>query len=726
MHLFPNLIALVGCLLLAQAQPQAKSQAKTQARQLGKARIVNLSAAAVLDENSAPVVTADGEVGFVSSGANGSLIAFNIHTSKIISSTSFGEVAGLVSLAETDSRKIIALPTTTFSSQSGSAAVQLLNASSPDKITKLFSVELPSGSQINPATAAPMTSDGRLGVIATGPNEPKLFSFSAETGKVVSEVKLPGWPNQVAISPLLHDGKGGSDYCVAVISTGANTLSLIRLDLAGRLIVKTSFAPGDMHFEVTNNPAFSPDGRTLYFGIAKGEHVFSVSVEDGSVLGMIKVASTPHRVTVVKSRTGSDLIGVTRINPAAKAPSALSILESQKGELSVKSEVLMPEGIKVSSANGVAFDLEKSLAWIGTLNGILMGFNLTTGTLDSYQAVGGGLRGFAASKGALVGVRSSTTLDEIAVVPLDKNSKEASASSGPAIKRINGDGEYLRLVIDGSNFGKDVAVELLKGGKVLSKRTPLMISDKQVVVLIPVGEIEAMGKFDVRVTDSLSNSSNAIAADARELLTPGRPGLNRTELARSDAGRKEATEAPGVKPGEQDPRHPSGSTPAVETTRQRRASPPPADSKLADTRTADKRAREPERVEPKPVSTAPGVMSEGSLQVSGRSQFVRPEIVDGSLRFVVHVKGSAKFKDFTLENPSRIVLDIEDAKNNIRSETLALGAGPVERVRVGQPKRGVLRVVLDVREPTRYAVTRDPDSVILTIGPVENATLNPR
>jgi hypothetical protein len=119
-------------------------------------------------------------------------------------------------------------------------------------------------------------------------------------------------------------------------------------------------------------------------------------------------------------------------------------------------------------------------------------------------------------------------------------------------------------------------------------------------------------------------------------------------------------------------------------------------------------------------------MSEGSLQVSGRSQFVRPEIVDGSLRFVVHVKGSAKFKDFTLENPSRIVLDIEDAKNNIRSETLALGAGPVERVRVGQPKGGVLRVVLDVREPTRYAVTRDPDSVILTIGPVENATLNPR
>jgi hypothetical protein len=115
-------------------------------------------------------------------------------------------------------------------------------------------------------------------------------------------------------------------------------------------------------------------------------------------------------------------------------------------------------------------------------------------------------------------------------------------------------------------------------------------------------------------------------------------------------------------------------------------------------------------------------MKEEMLQISGRSDLVTPRIIDGSLCFVIH-SSAPKYKQFTLENPSRIVVDVEAGNGSARHETLDLGSGPVQRVRVGQPRRGILRVVLDLREPVSYVVTRDSNSLTVTIGAAQNASL---
>jgi hypothetical protein len=701
----------------------------------GKPRIVRLSAGTVLDEHSAPLISSDGAFGFVSSASSGSLIVFSLATGRVLSSTRFGEVAGLPSIAETGSRRIVALPTTTYVGRRGSAVVHLLDASTPTNITRISDVALPAGAQIAPSSASPITSNGRFGVIATGPGQPKLLSFSVESGKIISEIALPGWATAIALSPLAN-GEASSECCIAVISTSANTLSLFTLDQTGRLTAKSRFVPDDAHFDVTDSPAFSTDGRRLYFAATKGERLFSLSVEDGSVVDTIKLRSAPRRVTVATSITGTELIGVTHVNAVATLPAGVSILESRSGRLTMKSEATLPEGTGLSPASGLAFDNERSLAFIGTLGGALIGFDIETGAPAIVQSVGGELRNFAQLRGTLVGVRSSSTADEIAVVPLIENPDESDTTGAPStlpeITGVSGDGEYLRLVIDGSNFSKDAAVELVRAGRVLSRRSPILVTGNRIVVLIPTREIETIGRFDIRVTDAGAGISNAVGADAQTLLSPARAVPIQNEVPSRQSMRNEVAGSAEVQPVESNDSGPAIFASAASRSRRitsqsgggsgsgyPKAYDPADDEK---THISDEIPVRPRRVEPQAVSMTRHTTTEEMLQITGKSRLVTPEIVNGSLCFVVHT-ATARYKPFTLENPSRIVLDVDHQKGEAKSETIALGTGPVERVRVGQPRRGIFRVVLDLREPVSYTITRDANSLILTIGPAENARL---
>jgi hypothetical protein len=94
---------------------------------------------------------------------------------------------------------------------------------------------------------------------------------------------------------------------------------------------------------------------------------------------------------------------------------------------------------------------------------------------------------------------------------------------------------------------------------------------------------------------------------------------------------------------------------------------------------------------------------------------VSARVVDGMLRVVVDTDGLASFKDFTLAAPSRIIVDINGVRNVVGNKTLTAIAGGVERVRVGEPSPGVVRIVLDVKTMLRYQVVREGSSLVILI-----------
>src|SRR5262249_7272141 len=94
---------------------------------------------------------------------------------------------------------------------------------------------------------------------------------------------------------------------------------------------------------------------------------------------------------------------------------------------------------------------------------------------------------------------------------------------------------------------------------------------------------------------------------------------------------------------------------------------------------------------------------------------VRSEVADGSLRVFVETDGAAKYNDFTLLDPSRVVLDVIDVRNGVRNKSISVDSAVAGRVRVGQPRPGVVRVVIDSKAKISYQVLQKGNSLIIVV-----------
>jgi N-acetylmuramoyl-L-alanine amidase len=88
-------------------------------------------------------------------------------------------------------------------------------------------------------------------------------------------------------------------------------------------------------------------------------------------------------------------------------------------------------------------------------------------------------------------------------------------------------------------------------------------------------------------------------------------------------------------------------------------------------------------------------------------------------RFVIETDGETQTLDATLENPNRILLDIQNAQlsPDLWGKTFSLGAGPFHQLRCGQPREKVARIVLDVAETEKYHLSnlQNPYRIVLDV-----------
>ena len=87
----------------------------------------------------------------------------------------------------------------------------------------------------------------------------------------------------------------------------------------------------------------------------------------------------------------------------------------------------------------------------------------------------------------------------------------------------------------------------------------------------------------------------------------------------------------------------------------------------------------------------------------------------------VHIAGNGglRYKAFRLNDPERLVIDVQGVKNSVAKPMVAVNDGPVQRVRVAQFAAGadpVARVVLDLTGKTEYAITPTGESLLITFG----------
>lgn len=112
----------------------------------------------------------------------------------------------------------------------------------------------------------------------------------------------------------------------------------------------------------------------------------------------------------------------------------------------------------------------------------------------------------------------------------------------------------------------------------------------------------------------------------------------------------------------------------------------------------------------RPAPAAPAI--EG--QVVGVSLLPAP----GRAELVIGIRGSVSVKDFVLDNPARIVLDLTGATLATPAEPVYDGVvrAGVQNVRVRQNAPGIVRVVLDLDRERAYTIQRDGEAIRVSFG----------
>jgi type IV pilus assembly protein PilQ len=103
------------------------------------------------------------------------------------------------------------------------------------------------------------------------------------------------------------------------------------------------------------------------------------------------------------------------------------------------------------------------------------------------------------------------------------------------------------------------------------------------------------------------------------------------------------------------------------------------------------------------------------------------ETADGALTVLISGDGALKYNAFRLENPSRLVIDLDGVKNAVPKSSVAIADPTVKGVRVAQFKTApfVARVVIDLNQKTDYDITAEGDALRVSFGHPSVARTSP-
>src|SRR5207245_1258206 len=100
----------------------------------------------------------------------------------------------------------------------------------------------------------------------------------------------------------------------------------------------------------------------------------------------------------------------------------------------------------------------------------------------------------------------------------------------------------------------------------------------------------------------------------------------------------------------------------------------------------------------------------------------------GSVTVSLLADGVLEGKDFVLENPPRLVIDLPGIRNGVRRRVVPVAGGLVSRVRVSQfqtSPEAITRVVLDLARPLPHALQADGERLTIRVDAMRMAASQP-
>lgn len=127
-------------------------------------------------------------------------------------------------------------------------------------------------------------------------------------------------------------------------------------------------------------------------------------------------------------------------------------------------------------------------------------------------------------------------------------------------------------------------------------------------------------------------------------------------------------------------------------------------------------AETPAPVKPAPVRATPvKAVVKSTADTGATVKSVSVKRAGDDTVTTIQTSGEMKYSHFTLHNPERLVLNLENTRNQVAKRTVEVGSSVVERIRVGNPDATTTRVVFDLRSEARYEVLDNGGRILVRI-----------
>jgi type IV pilus assembly protein PilQ len=124
-----------------------------------------------------------------------------------------------------------------------------------------------------------------------------------------------------------------------------------------------------------------------------------------------------------------------------------------------------------------------------------------------------------------------------------------------------------------------------------------------------------------------------------------------------------------------------------------------------------------ENIEPAPaLAPAQVVVHETALPRARMVRGISASSAGGAVEVRIAADGALKYKAFRLEQPSRLVIDLDGVKNAAKKNAVMIDDPVVQRVRLAQFQPTVARVVIDLAHKTEYTINPDGDELRVSFG----------
>ena len=531
---------------------------------------VALPEGTILEPGTQPVVSLDGQYGFIAPAKGDSVVVFAVRTGEVVASIpGLGPASG-IALHDDGVRRLLVVTLPGDPLERETAKVRVFDVTDALDIKPVSTFDLPEGTVPVRQGRAEIARSGRTGLIALELPVPALLSFDLETGQQLGAITLDGPTDRISVVDAKDESR------IALVSAESNKVSIVSLNDIGVLLPVSAFElPPDAPVSAANNVVFDASGRTGYVASVRGRVLMSFSLETGELIDKLETDGSSGPISIYHD-ADRDVVAVVNLSrPGGREPilepdpahpfgipGAILAVANPEGRLQQQSRFYPETGDEIGPSNNAGFSADGRSIYVPARTGSLYVVDVATGSARGMERFDGRVQSIAPAPlaEAIAVVSAGGDQGRLDIVPMEQMAPpaavpESASTAGedrernrsaskehdgdklatPTIDRLSpgsiqlGRRRDLPVTIVGSGFG--VGATVVADGDVYSAEVSR--NTKRVNFTLMSSKLTTVRSIPIQVRNPDGTLSNVV-----ELLVvpPFQPALLKVSPSKIDSG----------------------------------------------------------------------------------------------------------------------------------------------------------------------------------------------